>query len=150
GSHLNYVWQKGTTPVSGGTNATLTFASLKASDNGDYRVIVSNSAGSVTSAVATVTAITPVPGSYEELIVNAGPLACWRFNETNATPGFDYYGGHAATYSGTGTNGVEAPRAPQFPGFEAGNLALQLDGSGYVGGPTGLMNNLNAFTMAGW
>jgi len=41
------------------TNADLVFNSLAPSDTGDYYVVVANSAGSVTSAVATVTVLIP-------------------------------------------------------------------------------------------
>jgi len=77
--------------------------------------------------VATITVLAPANGSYEQAVVSKGPLAYWRFNETSGTTAFDYVGGHDATYVNTATPGAEAPRSPQFPGFEANNLAVQLD-----------------------
>jgi hypothetical protein len=157
GSSLEYQWQKMEVNINGETNSSLTFSNVQPANAGDYRVIVSNASGSITSTVATVKVILPAPGSYEELIVSDMPLAYWRFNETNGNTAFDYYGGNDATYvnpggvPGTPPTGTEAPLPPLFPGFEAGNLAGQFDGSMvYVNGPTGLMNNLTHFTMAGW
>jgi autotransporter-associated beta strand protein len=149
-SLLFYQWQKAEADLPGETNATLVFGSLQPSDTGDYRVIVSNSAGSSTSLVATVTVIAPsLP--HEQQIVAAGPMAFWRFNETSGTTAFDHFGGNDATYVGGAAPGPEAPRPPQMPGFEADNLAAQFNGTtAYVTGPTGLMNNVSSFTMVGW
>jgi autotransporter-associated beta strand protein len=47
-----YQWQHAGTNVPGGTSATLTIASPKRSDGGNYTVVVSNGSGSVTSSVA--------------------------------------------------------------------------------------------------
>src|ERR1017187_6003279 len=69
GLPLAYQWQKGTNglyvkatntgDVSGATTNSLSFSSLVAGDGADYRLIVTNSYGSVTSLVATVTVIVP-------------------------------------------------------------------------------------------
>jgi hypothetical protein len=150
GSRLGYQWQKAAVNIAGATNSSLTFSNVQPADQDFYRVIVSNAAGSVTSVVAEITVILPVPGSHEEALVQAGAMAFWRFNETGGSIAFDYVGGNDATYVNTAVTGPEAPRSPQFPGFEADNLALQLGGSAYVSGPTGLLNNLPSFTMIGW
>lgn len=57
---LSYQWYKGnfTSPVAGQTTDTLPFQPLAGTDSGSYFVIVTNSFGSVTSAVATVHAET--------------------------------------------------------------------------------------------
>src|SRR5262249_4557438 len=62
---LYYQWQKGTNGVFimltdsprvfGATSNVLSFSPLALADTGDYRLIVTNSLGTVTSAVATVT-----------------------------------------------------------------------------------------------
>ncbi len=56
---LNYQWQKNGTDITGATTTTLGFASVTSADTGAYRVVVGNLAGSVTSATATLTVITP-------------------------------------------------------------------------------------------
>jgi PQQ enzyme repeat len=61
---LSYQWQKGSTPISGATLPNYsTPATVLADDGATFQVVVSNSAGSVTSAAAklTVTAGTVMP-----------------------------------------------------------------------------------------
>jgi hypothetical protein len=149
GSHLQYQWLRNGTIVTDATNSALVLSNLQAT--AAYAAVAVNSAGSTTSAVATVTVLVPTPGSYAELIVSTAPLAYWRFNETSGTTAFDYFGGNDATYRNTATTGTEAPKSPAYPGFEADNRAVQLDGtSGYVQGPVGLLNGATKFSMIGW
>jgi len=49
---LNYQWQFNSANISGANGATYSIAGAKTNNAGNYRVIVSNSAGSVTSSVA--------------------------------------------------------------------------------------------------
>ena len=59
---LTYQWQKGTTPISGATSATYTTPATTSADNGSqFKVVVSNSVGKVTSNAATLTVNTPPP-----------------------------------------------------------------------------------------
>lgn len=58
---LQYQWFRGTAAIAGAAAPTLTIAPVKATDAGTYTVVVSNAAGSVTSAVATLTVKTPPP-----------------------------------------------------------------------------------------
>ncbi len=53
--NLTYQWQKNTVDIPGENGATLTLNSVQAIDEGSYRVVVSNTAGSVTSTPATLT-----------------------------------------------------------------------------------------------
>jgi len=48
-----YQWQKNGVNIAGATNANLTLAKVQAADSGNYSVVVTNSAGSATSSVAT-------------------------------------------------------------------------------------------------
>ena len=57
---LAYQWRRGGTAISGATGASYTTPATVAGDSGaTFDVIVSNSAGSVTSATATLTVVTP-------------------------------------------------------------------------------------------
>ena len=52
---FSYQWRKGNADLAGAVAATYTINSVTLADAGDYRVIVANSAGSTTSAAATLT-----------------------------------------------------------------------------------------------
>jgi hypothetical protein len=57
---LSYQWQANGTAIAGATSASYTTAALAAGDNGiSYTVVVTNSAGSVTSSAALLTVTTP-------------------------------------------------------------------------------------------
>jgi hypothetical protein len=56
---LSYQWQKNTADISGATSATLSLNNVTAADTGNYRAVVSNAAGPVTSDTATLTVNTP-------------------------------------------------------------------------------------------
>jgi hypothetical protein len=55
---LNYQWYRDNNPVPDATNGALSFAHVRATDAGNYFVIVTNYGGAATSAVATLT-VTP-------------------------------------------------------------------------------------------
>ncbi|MDB6111905.1 MAG: hypothetical protein JWR69_3655, partial [Pedosphaera sp.] len=56
---LSYQWQINGVSIAGATRATLTFSNLTGSMPGDYCVAIANMAGSVTSAVATLSLLPP-------------------------------------------------------------------------------------------
>lgn len=61
-SPLGYRWQKGGSFISGANSSTYSLPGTVTGDSGNYTVVVTNSAGSITSSVATLT-------------VNAAPVA---------------------------------------------------------------------------
>jgi hypothetical protein len=101
GSPLFFQWAKDGTEISGQTNSTLTLPNVSPSDAGNYKVIVSNSAGSATSQAATLTvktfapsiSVQPVPsqvvseGTTVTISVQASaappPSYQWQSNGTN-------------------------------------------------------------------
>lgn len=60
---LSYQWRKAGSDVTGATNATHSFTSLNLDDAGSYDVVVSNSAGSVTSQEAAL-AVVELTGTH--------------------------------------------------------------------------------------
>ena len=96
---LSCQWYYNTnTPLAGATNATLFLANVQAADAGGYSVVITNSYGSVTSVVATLTVNTPpsistqpmdltvIPGQNAAFTVVADgsqPLSYQWFYNTN-------------------------------------------------------------------
>ena len=96
----------------------------------------------------------PLEESFAAKVLATQPVAYWRLNETNGvsavnsgTEGVEDVGG----YMGNIVLGQAGPRPPAFNAFEANNNAPLFDGtSAYVNGPYELVNDLPAFTIAGW
>ncbi len=61
---LSYQWFFEGAPVSGRTSATLSFSRISRTNEGNYRVVISNAYGMVTSRVAQIRAL-PLPNSLE-------------------------------------------------------------------------------------
>ena len=96
---LAYQWLFGATNLPGATNLTLTLSNVQPAQAGNYRAIVTNSAGSATSSVAVLTVLVPpaftiqpsnktaVAGSnvsLDALASGSAPLSYeWYFNGTN-------------------------------------------------------------------
>ncbi|AYB35114.1 carbohydrate-binding protein [Chryseolinea soli] len=87
---LSYQWQKNNVSIAGATGSSYTIASTQSSDAGAYRVIVSNAAGSVTSAAATL-----VVNAF-----NAPPVA----QILTPAAGTLYRGGDTINFSGDATD----------------------------------------------
>jgi Bacterial Ig domain/Putative Ig domain/Immunoglobulin domain/Immunoglobulin I-set domain len=89
---LTYQWQKNGTAITGATSSGYTTAATTSSDDGSqFRVVVTNSAGSMTSGVATLTvsaaavapSITTQPASQS---VTAGQTATFTVTATGTAP----------------------------------------------------------------
>ena len=87
---LYYYWQRGGTniqnggEISGSGSNVLTFTGVTLADATNYSLVISNSIGSVTSSVVSLTVI--ATNAYQSAALLAGPLAYYAFNETNANP----------------------------------------------------------------
>jgi hypothetical protein len=147
-SPLSYQWQKmvnGTwSPVgnggdiSGATTAILAFSASVAADAGQYRVIVTNSAGSATSSTATLT---------------VNPAANVTMGETNVMPSDD--NGNANLLLAQKTTLPQSGTLQSLSFYvtqAAGSLVLGVyDASGPNGGPGKLLAQTNSFTpVVGW
>ena len=77
---LTYQWLKNGTNISGATGSSLTLTNVSSQDTANYQVVVANSFGSVTSAVARVTVAIPPTVAIQ---LNPGIVI-------NATPGLHY------------------------------------------------------------
>jgi glucose/arabinose dehydrogenase len=87
---LNYQWQKNNVNIAGANASTYNIPSVQTGDAGDYRVIVSNAAGSATSNNAHLTVTT----------FNAPPVA----QIITPAEGTKYRGGDVISFSGSATD----------------------------------------------
>lgn len=86
---LRYQWYFNTnTPLANATNATLTLNSVQTNDAGGYSVIVTNSAGSTTSVVATLTVRVPpsITTQPQSLVVTQGQNAAFTVVASGTAP----------------------------------------------------------------
>ncbi|MBT7059158.1 MAG: DUF1566 domain-containing protein [Lentisphaerae bacterium] len=108
---LGYRWQKNGVDLAGATNATYSIAAAQEADEGDYRCVVSNGIGTVTSVAATLTVDMPVAPTItqhpESLIVSNGEAVTFAVVASGTAPlsyqwqkeGADIAGATNVTYS---------------------------------------------------
>lgn len=111
---LAYQWQFNSGDITGATNASLVLTNLELSQTGNYRVVVTNSAGSTNSQPAHLLVrpvpptVTNQPGSqtvlsgttvsFEVAATGTAPLTYqWTFNNANIADGGDYKGTTTST-----------------------------------------------------
>jgi hypothetical protein len=132
---FTYQWQLNGTNlvnsanISGVNSNILTVLNVAANDVGTYQLIVSNLNGTTPSSNATLTVVTPVPGSYEAAVLADHPLAFWKLDETNdpsvgGVLAFDYISGFDGVYAVNAENGFDNIAGPSFAGFPANYTAL--------------------------
>lgn len=76
-----YQWRKNGTNIVGATSSTLNIASVKLADNGTYSVVISNTAGTLTSSNAVLT-IPALPTSITPTLTNGALNLSWPANQT--------------------------------------------------------------------
>jgi hypothetical protein len=112
---LTYQWQKGATAIAGATSSTYTTPPTIPSDNGSqFRVVVSNTLGNVTSGIATLSvnaatvapSITTQPASQT---VTAGQAATFSVAATGTAPLTYQWKKNGAAISGATTSSYATP-----------------------------------------
>ncbi len=142
-AQFTYQWQHDEMNIPAGTNSMLFLTNIQAADSGGYRAIVTDSAGSATSMVATLTVIVPTAGSYEAALVNTGPIGYWRLGEATGSTAFDYSGGNHGTYN-TVLQGVEGALTNDA------DFAAEFVNASSVTTMRSLLSDRQAFTLTGW
>ena len=145
---LNYQWQYDGNNIAGANGSTLLLTGVQATNDGLYRVIVSNGEGVVTSSVAPLTVILSPP--YRSQSLSTSPLAYWRLNEASGVTAFDETRNYNGTDLGSLVLGIIGPVAPAFPGFEPNNTAYQFDGTTASVSVPPLNLNTNTITVTAW
>jgi hypothetical protein len=131
--------------ISGVTTSNLVMTGVSVANAADYVVVVSNSSGSVTSSVATLTVVPAPTDTYGALVMAGGPVAYWRMNETSGAVMHDYAGGHNGTYQG-----VTTLNQPGISTYDT-NRAVLFDGSsGYAQVPNSAALSTPAFSVECW
>ncbi|MGA2247130.1 MAG: lamin tail domain-containing protein [Verrucomicrobiota bacterium] len=158
---IAYQWRvntgSGATNIPGATNTSLLFGKLQLANAGNYTLLASNSLG---GPVATSTARLTVDSSsaFAGAVLQAGPVAYWRLNETNSTSGgnltaADQTGNFNGVYGSAAIDGVAGPGpAAGFPGFESFNTAAEFtynDANSFITIPP-LNLNTNTVTVSAW
>lgn len=92
-----YQWRKGTTNIAGATGTSYTITNVQTSHAGQYNVVVTNSAGTVTSSNATLTVTQP----------NTLPVA----TVSSPANGALFRSGDVISFSGTGTDSEDGTLA---------------------------------------
>jgi hypothetical protein len=168
GQPLSYQWQKGSTPLTdgtnvsgsvmtGSTNSAISIANVSTADVGNYRVVITNSYGSITSSVVGLKIVSPT-GAEAIATAALNPVAFYELNETNnpatGSPLYDHVGGFAGFYSNNSSNwfdGILGPEGAGFPGFPGANGAAELVGnSGGMLTIPALNLNTNTVTFTAW
>ena len=104
---LSYQWQFNGVGISGATGTTLALSSVQPANAGSYAVVVTNSLGSVTSAVAVLT----VAGTPASCSSAPSGLAGWWPGDGNAN---DIAGTNNGTLQGGATAGAAGLVGPAF------------------------------------
>ncbi|HEY3862639.1 MAG TPA: LamG-like jellyroll fold domain-containing protein [Verrucomicrobiae bacterium] len=140
-SPLSYQWQfdgvnlTNGAGISGATNLTLTLSNVVTVESGTYQLLVRNPVTTTASSNAVLEVVTPAPGSYEASVLENGPFAFWKLDETNADPAAgnaiasDFVGGFNGVYGtavqdGFSSYDILGPQAPEFAGFPTNNTAM--------------------------
>ena len=142
GGQLSYQWRKTGAPVSNATNSVFALTGLAAGDAADYTVVVTNSAGSITSSIAHLT-VSAIPAGYAGTVMGDGPVSFWRLDESSGTTLIDAWGLNNGTYSGAftlGTNGLINGSADTAVSFAGGTATV----------PFNTNLNPNTFTVEFW
>ena len=137
--------------VTGANTAILTLTGVSNINAGAYSVIITNTAGAVTSSVVNLS-ILSVGTNFDQGTLGLAPLAFWRLNETSGTLAADASGnGWNGTYNAAVTLGAAGVPNPPFLGFQAPLVAASFNSQtgSWVSLPP-LNLNTNVVTFALW
>src|SRR5262249_25043541 len=120
---LNYQWQFNGGVIAGGTGSSFTRTGAQPADAGSYAVVVTNGAGAVTSAVASLTVNVPpsITGQPQSLVVNQGQDATFSVSATGTVPlSYQWQFNGGSIPGATGSSYTKSGAQPS----DAGNYAV--------------------------
>lgn len=113
---LAYQWQFNGNALQGGTNSALALSSVTTNHAGDYRVVITNAAGAVTSSIAALTVNRLVPGitwTPPPAATYGTTLGIGQLNASaGGVPGTFTYNPSAGTLLGAGTRPLSVTFTP--------------------------------------
>ncbi len=135
--------------ISAVTNATLNIAGVTLGNAGDYVVVVTNSSGSVTSAVVRLTLLTNI--SYQAVVLGDHPVSYWPLNETNGTVIHDIVGTNNGTCVNPGGLTLGGPGILSGQGLITDKaIYFTNTSSAYIKVPYSATLNTPQFTVEVW
>jgi hypothetical protein len=142
-----FQWFDGATALSGATNATLTVPDVSDANGGGYSVVISNSSGSVTSSVVTLSVIDPPVITSQPVAQSAGVGGSVLFQvAVSGTPPFTFQWFDGGTAIGTGTN--QTLQLANVSGANAGNYyATVQNAAGAATSANAALTITNAFAL---
>ncbi len=142
-----FQWFDGATALSGATNATLTVPDVSDANVGGYSVVISNSSGSVTSSVVTLSVIDPPVITSQPVAQSAGVGGSVLFQvAVNGTPPFTFQWFDGGTAIAAGTNATL--QLVNVSGANAGNYyATVQNGAGAATSANAALTITNAFAL---
>jgi hypothetical protein len=146
---LSYAWTFNGSFVGGATSTSYQIINVQPSSSGNYAVVVTNSYGAVTSAVATLNVQIAPTYPVAKAILADHPIGYWPLSETNGTIAFDKTTGKNGTYinallNQTGNRLIDTHPAVRFgPSINSyvGNVPIDFGTS---------LNANGAFTVEAW
>lgn len=115
---LSYQWRRNGVNLGGATGSTLTLNNVSTNDQGDYTVVVSNGAGSVTSVAATLTVNRLAPSltwSAPGTVVYGSALGAAQLNASSPAAGSLVYNPGAGTVLSAGSHTLDVEFTPNNP-----------------------------------
>jgi hypothetical protein len=136
--------------ISGATTTNLVIENVSAADEGTYTLVAVSPRGTITSDPANLSIVPQENSAYINALLEADPLANWRFNEAQTdTNVYDFISsltGIVGDENSTRIN-IDGPRPTEFPGFASDNSAIQFPVLVEV--PTPVLNT-NTVTFITW
>ncbi len=167
GLPLSYQWRFGGTNLSGETSSLLTIAPVSTTNGGNYDIVITNSFGSVTSEVATLTVIVPpphvrliplwnLPVGSRSYLANASTERGLAHNPARGRLLLVSRAGSPNVIVLNSTNGAELHNLSLSSGIiSGGTYTMQMvgaadDGAVYVGNLSGVNGASDSFKLYRW
>ena len=140
---LSYQWRTNGVAVTGANEPSFTFYNAQMGGPTSFDCVASNTSGSATSAVFSVTYIAAPTAPFPQAVLSLHPMAYWRLNEkddglSDGNPGVlcnDYASGNNGTYTNValGNPGYSSSTDPSETAASFGTFATSLSYAGHIG-----------------